>query len=171
MASWKILVALAIFALAFPSTLATQWIVGDSAGWTNLNVNYTEWAVGKTFFVGDTLVFKYIPLTHNVIEVPVPDYVNCTIPVGAKPLVTGEDKIQLQTTGNHSYICGFPNHCAQGMKLLITVSAEGPAAPPSSGGGITVLASPPSAAPGIIAFWKCHAWVVGVFSILVMIMA
>lgn len=54
MASWKILVALAIFALAFPSTLATQWIVGDSAGW-NLNVNYVDWAAGKTFVVGDTL--------------------------------------------------------------------------------------------------------------------
>lgn len=55
MASWKILVALAIFALAFPSTLAKQWTVGDSAGWTKVSVNYTEWAAGKSFFVGDTL--------------------------------------------------------------------------------------------------------------------
>lgn len=54
MASLKILVALAIFAIAFPSTLATEWVVGGSRGWT-LKFNYNLWAAGKTFVVGDTL--------------------------------------------------------------------------------------------------------------------
>ncbi|KAF7138901.1 hypothetical protein RHSIM_Rhsim07G0099000 [Rhododendron simsii] len=167
MASWKILVALAIFAVAFPSTLATQWIVGDSAGWV-LSVNYTEWAAKQTYVVGDTLVFNYKPGTHNVIKASGTDYDNCTEPVGAVPLVTGNDVIQLQTPGNHSYICGISTHCTQGMKLLITVgeASPSPAASPTSGGP-----PPPLAAAGIIASWKCHAWVVGVFSILMMIMA
>ncbi|KAE9459496.1 hypothetical protein C3L33_08611, partial [Rhododendron williamsianum] len=168
MASWKILVALAIFAVAFPSTLATQWTVGGSPGW-RLGVNYTEWAAGITFVVGDTLVFNYTQGSHNVIKVPVPDYVNCTIPVTAVPLTTGDDVIPLTTLGNHSYICGIPTHCTLGMKLLITVSAEGPAASPTS--GVELAPPPPSAATGIIGSWKCHAWVVGVFSILMMIMA
>ncbi|XP_058221791.1 blue copper protein 1a-like [Rhododendron vialii] len=173
MAYWKILVALAIFAVAFPSTLATQWTVGGSAEW-NLNVSYVEWAAKQTFVVGDSLVFNYKPGTHNVIKVSVPDYVSCTIPVGAVPLTTGDDVIQLQTPGNHSYICGISNHCTLGMRLLIFVSGEAspsPAPSSTSGGGITELAPPPSAATGIIASWKCHAWVVGVFSILMMIMA
>ncbi|KAE9459495.1 hypothetical protein C3L33_08612, partial [Rhododendron williamsianum] len=160
MASLKILVALAIFAIAFPSTLATEWVVG---------------------------VFNYKQGSHNVVKVNGTDFQACKVPIGAVPLTSGHDVIPLSTPGKHWYICGFPNHCTLGMKLVITVLPElspfpSPAPSPSSG---TVspapspgsgemapppTAPPPSAATGI-AFSKCHAWFVGVFSILMMIMA
>lgn len=54
MVSLNIFAALAILGVALPSTLATQWIVGDTQGW-GLSVDYTTWASGKTFLVGDTL--------------------------------------------------------------------------------------------------------------------
>lgn len=54
MASLKISVALAILAIAFPSSFATNWVVGDSSGWA-LNYDYVAWANGKDFVVGDTL--------------------------------------------------------------------------------------------------------------------
>lgn len=45
---------------AVPS-LATVYTVGDSAGWT-LGVDYTTWASGKTFNVGDSLGNSSPPL-------------------------------------------------------------------------------------------------------------
>lgn len=61
MASVNILVALAIFVVAFPSTSATEFVVGDAQGW-NLGVDYGAWASGKTFVVGDTLGTFISPL-------------------------------------------------------------------------------------------------------------
>lgn len=40
---------------AAPAAYATQYVVGDSAGWTNFGTDYGTWASGKTFAVGDTL--------------------------------------------------------------------------------------------------------------------
>ncbi|CAN1186159.1 Blue copper protein [Linum perenne] len=44
-----------------PTTLATQYVVGDGSGW-NVGVDYKAWAEGKTFFVGDSLGKDQIPL-------------------------------------------------------------------------------------------------------------
>lgn len=40
-------------AIAAP-TFGADYVVGDDAGW-KLNVNYTAWAQGKEFHVGDKL--------------------------------------------------------------------------------------------------------------------
>lgn len=90
----------------------------------------------------------------------------CTEAAGDETLTSGDDIITLAKPGQKWYICGFTGHCAEGMKLAITVTSEGspspsPAAvPPTSGGTATG-----------IAFSKCHAWVAGIFSILMMIIA
>ncbi|XP_058221790.1 blue copper protein 1b-like [Rhododendron vialii] len=181
MASVNILVAFAIFVVAFPSTSATEFVVGDALGW-RLGVDYRAWASGKTFVVGDTLVFNYTG-THSVVIVNEINYQQCTVPTGAAPLTSGDDVITLATSGSQWYICGIPLHCPSGMKLAITVSPAGSAIPvgsPSSTSGAGspppppppagTTAPPPSAAAGM-AFSRCHAWFVGALSILMMIMA
>ncbi|KAG5539746.1 hypothetical protein RHGRI_020081 [Rhododendron griersonianum] len=177
-----ILVALAIFVVAFPSTSATEFVVGDALGW-RFGVDYGAWASGKTFVVGDTLVFNYTRGDHSVVIVNEINYQQCTVPTGAVPLTSGDDVITLAASGSQWYICGIPLHCPAGMKLAITVSPAGSASPvgsPSSTSGATAppppppagtTAPPPSAAAGI-AFSRCHAWFVGALSILmIMIMA
>lgn len=43
-----------IVAIVLAPALATDYMVGDDAGW-KLDYNYTEWAKGKDFHVGDTI--------------------------------------------------------------------------------------------------------------------
>lgn len=43
-----------IMALAVPTSLATDYNVGDSAGWS-IGTDYDTWAKDKTFKVGDNL--------------------------------------------------------------------------------------------------------------------
>ncbi|KAL6124350.1 hypothetical protein ACLB2K_076863 [Fragaria x ananassa] len=64
----RITAALAVIALfaVSPSMEATQYIVGDDQGW-NSGVDYYSWMDGKTFHVGDSLVFNYVPGDHNVV--------------------------------------------------------------------------------------------------------
>jgi hypothetical protein len=48
-----VLVAVLLAAAAAPAS-AKDYTVGDSSGWTT-GVDYTAWARGKTFNIGDTL--------------------------------------------------------------------------------------------------------------------
>ena len=48
-----VLVALLLVARAFPAA-ATSFTVGGKSGWT-IGVDYTTWASGNTFKVGDSL--------------------------------------------------------------------------------------------------------------------
>ncbi|CAI0417402.1 unnamed protein product [Linum tenue] len=107
---------------------AKQYVVGDERGWTN-NFDYATWAEGKTFFVGDSLVFNYPAGKHNVFKVNGTDFQDCAKPLAAAPpLTSGSDEIPLKTAGKKWYICGVSGHCASGQKLVITVS-EGSAPP------------------------------------------
>lgn len=55
MAMNSVLVLMLGLAMAATSSAAV-YKVGDTSGWTILgNVNYTDWAVKKTFHVGDTI--------------------------------------------------------------------------------------------------------------------
>ena len=55
MASTKIFFIIAIVAFfAIPSSLATEFMVGDEKGWS-LDFDYQGWAAGKEFRVGDKL--------------------------------------------------------------------------------------------------------------------
>ncbi|XVF56839.1 hypothetical protein PTKIN_Ptkin06aG0152400 [Pterospermum kingtungense] len=133
------LVIFALVAAMIPAiSYAMEFTVGDDDGW-KLGVNYTEWAKGKQFFVGDTLVFKYNVEFHNVYSVNGTDFQNCNVPLNTSlAFFTGNDSIKLATLGNKWYICGVGRHCDGGMKLKITVIESGPTpAPtpaPSAGG-------------------------------------
>ncbi|KAH0973936.1 hypothetical protein GBA52_015835 [Prunus armeniaca] len=127
-----ILVTLAIFA---PSVLATDYVVGDDKGWT-INFDYQAWAQGKSFYVGDNLVFNYPKGAHTVLKVNGTGFQQCAAPLDSVPLTSGKDVINLATPGRKWYICGLGQHCELGnQKLLITVlpsSSSAPSPSPSS---------------------------------------
>ncbi|KAJ9555125.1 hypothetical protein OSB04_009739 [Centaurea solstitialis] len=127
-----IVVVFAIAVVLLPATtMATDYVVGDESGWTT-NYDYQAWAKGKTFCVGDNLVFKYAQGSHNVFKVDGAGFANCTIPL-AGGLTSGNDVVTLSTPGKKWYICGIATHCAdKNQKLVINVDGMAPAPAPSS---------------------------------------
>ncbi|KAL6135065.1 hypothetical protein ACLB2K_067293 [Fragaria x ananassa] len=124
-------IILAILAIVAPSTLATDFIVGDDKGWT-INVDYQAWAQGKLFYVGDNLVFNYPEGAHSVLKVNGTGFQQCAAPAGTVALTSGKDVINLATPGRKWYICGVSKHCEVGpQKLFITVMPASSAPSPS----------------------------------------
>lgn len=54
MASVNFFLALALISAIIAPALATDFVVGDDAGWKT-NFDYKTWAAGKEFHVGDKL--------------------------------------------------------------------------------------------------------------------
>ncbi|CAN6273707.1 unnamed protein product [Urochloa humidicola] len=133
---------LALLAAVAAPAYATDYVVGDSSGWTS-GVDYTTWAKGKTFSVGDSLVFQYSAM-HTVAEVSSADYSACSSSNSLQSYTDQNTKIALTAPGTRYFICGTPGHCSGGMKLAVTVSAAAATAPAAS---TTPPATTPSA-PG-----------------------
>ncbi|KAH7849958.1 hypothetical protein Vadar_025636 [Vaccinium darrowii] len=110
--------------------LATVYTVGDSSGWA-MGVDYSTWTSGKTFTVGDSLVFNY-GSGHTVDEVSGSDYNSCTVGNAINTDSSGATTASLKTAGAHYFICGVTGHCGNGMKLSVTVTSAA-----ASGGGTT----------------------------------
>ncbi|XP_074561495.1 basic blue protein-like [Curcuma longa] len=124
MAPWqRLLAALAVAAVAtLPVlSLAADIIVGGSADGWRPGVNYTEWAEGMEFIVGDRLIFSYPAGLHNVIAVDHEAFHSCSAPAGAHALDSGHDAVSLNSSGRKWYVCGKADHCSNGQKLLIDV--------------------------------------------------
>ncbi|KAL6903396.1 hypothetical protein ACP4OV_004209 [Aristida adscensionis] len=129
-----LLLAVLLVAVAAPAS-AKDYTVGDSSGWRP-GVDYTAWASGKTFSVGDTLLFQY-NAAHSVEEVSAADHGACS---ASSPLRSYRDQsttVPLTAPGTRYFICGTPGHCAAGMKLAVTVSGSAPAAPPAAAAATT----------------------------------
>ncbi|KAI3994593.1 hypothetical protein MKX01_028337 [Papaver californicum] len=94
-------------------------IVGDTKQW-GLSGSYNKWCTHKSFFAGDTLVFKYPGGAHNTVRVSKFGYKSCkaTGRESAKALWTGNDKFRLNK-GNNYFICGIAGHCSAGMKINV----------------------------------------------------
>nr|XP_016462724.1 PREDICTED: blue copper protein-like [Nicotiana tabacum] len=125
---------LVLFICCVVPSLATVYTVGDSAGWA-MGVDYSTWATGKTFNVGDSLVFNY-PSGHTVDEVSASDYQSCTAGNAITSDQSGATTIPLKTAGTRYFTCGVMGHCSGGMKLSVTVAAAG-----GGGGGSTTPSS------------------------------
>ncbi|KAK1264109.1 hypothetical protein QJS04_geneDACA009421 [Acorus gramineus] len=127
--------AILAIAIILPSVvLSTKYIVGDDQGWT-INFNYSKWTPGKTFRVGDSLVFNYDKDNHNVFKVNGALFKARQVPLANtnNSLTTGNDVVPLKTAGNKWYICGAEGHCDLGQKLVITVlDNQSPAPAPSA---------------------------------------
>ncbi|RWW22715.1 hypothetical protein BHE74_00043069 [Ensete ventricosum] len=148
------IVALALICLCLfyhlEITAATDFTVGDSAGWS---FNVQNWPNGKSFKAGDVLgiifdrldsmgafalrvfffiiflcgnmvvhaVFKYGQGAHNVVVVDADGYNSCKAKSGSKTYTSGNDKITL-AKGTSYFICSFPGHCDAGMKIKIVAN-------------------------------------------------
>ncbi|XP_062158259.1 blue copper protein-like [Alnus glutinosa] len=145
------IVCVVVFLCMIVPSLATVYTVGDSSGWA-IGTDYSTWTSGKTFAVGDSLVFKY-SAGHTVEEVSGSDYNSCTLGNSLSTDSSGSTTISLKTAGSHYFVCGIVGHCGSGMKVAVTVgkaSAAAPAAPsgtpssgtPSSSGGNTTVTTP-----------------------------
>ncbi|XP_014507218.1 blue copper protein [Vigna radiata var. radiata] len=125
-----------------PSTGPVTFTVGDNLGWTvptNGAAAYTSWASGKTFRIGDVLVFNYQSNAHNVEELTKEDYDSCNSSSPLATYTTPPARVTLNKTGAHYFICGVPGHCLGGQKLAINVTGSG-----STANSPSPVATPPS---------------------------
>ncbi|KAL6858845.1 hypothetical protein ACP4OV_017847 [Aristida adscensionis] len=145
MASSSTLVALLVAVSCAAAASATTYTVGDSNGWAT-GINYADWASGKTFNLGDTLVFPFSNGQHDVVEVAKSGYDSCSISNALQTQTNGPTTITLNTPGTHYYICGIPGHCASGMKLAVTVGSGSGSGSPGSTPGAPNTPAPNGAA-------------------------
>ncbi|KAK1616483.1 hypothetical protein QYE76_022000 [Lolium multiflorum] len=148
---------LAVAAMAVLSTAsAATYNVGEPAGDWGFGINYGSWASSKQFIPGDSIVFKYSPQAHDVLEVSKADYDSCSAASPMTTLNTGNDVVSLPAIGTRYFICGFTGHCTAGMKVAIdVVSASSPSTPstpstpssPAPSSGPSASNSPPPPSP------------------------
>ncbi|CAL5087901.1 unnamed protein product [Urochloa decumbens] len=103
---------------------ATTFVVGDDQGWT-MGGDYVAWAKGKTFQVGDKLVFNYPSAEHTVTEVGKNDYFACSGGSALSSDRSGSTNVTLTGPGTRYFICNIPGHCTIGMRLAVTVAGDG----------------------------------------------
>ncbi|XP_040997837.1 blue copper protein-like [Juglans microcarpa x Juglans regia] len=137
--------ALLVLCMVVPS-LATVYTVGDTSGWV-MGVDYSTWTSGKTFTVGDSLVFNYGG-GHTVDEVSAGDYKTCTVGNSLSSDSSGASTIALKTAGTRYFICAVVGHCGSGMKLAVTVSKTKKASAPAPSADNTLAADAPTASSG-----------------------
>ncbi|RCV07581.1 hypothetical protein SETIT_1G256300v2 [Setaria italica] len=142
MAGTLVIAGLVLLAVAAAPAHATDYVVGGSSGWTS-GVDYTTWAKGKTFSVGDNLVFQYSAM-HTVAEVSSADYSACSASNSLQSYSDQNTKIALTAPGTRYFICGTPGHCSGGMKVAVTVAAADATAPAASSPPATTPAAPGS---------------------------
>ncbi|XP_073152602.1 mavicyanin-like [Henckelia pumila] len=127
---------------------ATVYQVGESAGWSVAgNVDYGKWASSKTFQVNDTLLFKFDPQYHNVLQVSRSDFHSCDATAPIATYSTGNDSFFIRSPGHYFFFCGFLGHCQAGQKVDIRVpkSVNGPVGSPIGSPIQTPQASPDEA--------------------------
>ncbi|KAH9324900.1 hypothetical protein KI387_005078, partial [Taxus chinensis] len=88
------------YLLTSSSIEARDVIVGDDSGWTLNGFNYTAWAQGQKFAVGDNLVFKYDSALHDVHMVGGIAFKNCSTEKNLASFNTGNDIVPLSMAGN-----------------------------------------------------------------------
>ncbi|XP_009624033.1 cucumber peeling cupredoxin-like [Nicotiana tabacum] len=152
--------ALAVASLVQDTTAQTVHVVGNNIGWTIPNngaAAYTNWAAGKTFRIGDTLVFNFMTDSHDVLQVQKTSFDGCNSQNAiGNPIMAGPANVTLDSAGDHYYICTFGRHCQNGQKLAITVSSTGTPAganPPTPSNPTTPVVPSPSSStqPGACA--------------------
>ncbi|XP_027101937.2 mavicyanin [Coffea arabica] len=146
----KFVLVMVILSLVEKQASATKHDVGGSQGWDE-STDFSSWASGQTFKVGDQLVFKYTPGLHSVVELGSESaYKSCDISTALDSKNGGNDVVKLDKAGTRYFACGTAGHCGQGMKVKITTvaAATGTASPntPSSTSSSTASTSPPSSA-------------------------
>ncbi|CAN8256218.1 unnamed protein product [Cochlearia groenlandica] len=146
MASLTVLIAAVVLAFLvaapLPEVTAKKYTVGDNKFW-NPNINYTIWAQGKHFYLGDWLYFVFDRNQHNILEVNKTDYESCISdhPIRNWTRGAGRDVVTLNVT-KHYYLLDGKGGCYGGMKLAVKVEKLPPppkAAPIKSIGSVSIV--------------------------------
>ncbi|XP_015691530.2 blue copper protein-like [Oryza brachyantha] len=111
---------------------AAMYSVGNSAGW-DISADFPSWLDGKSFYVGDTLVFQYSKY-HTVSEVDAAGYRNCSTANAVLTSSDGNTTVPLTAPGDRYFVCGNELHCLGGMRLHVPV-VETPTSAGAPGGG------------------------------------
>ncbi|CAK7352642.1 unnamed protein product [Dovyalis caffra] len=119
--SVKMMLATVLMALCYAHlSWATQYFVGDSEGWVP-NKDYTAWVNGRTFSIGDVIIFRY-EKGHDVAEVYQDGWFECR---ADNPIFYSKNLdtyVPLEKTGEHYFISTGPGDCHAGMNLKINVA-------------------------------------------------
>ncbi|EMS58904.1 Mavicyanin [Triticum urartu] len=137
-------ILLAMAAMVILSTAsAAIYNVGEPGGAWDLSTNYGTWASSRNFQTGDQIVFKYSTQAHDVLEVSKADYDSCSTASPVTTFNSGNDVVTLAATGTRYFICGFPSHCAGGMKVKIDVMPGSSSTSPAPASGPSATNAPP----------------------------
>eukprot|EP00249_Psilotum_nudum_P027088 c34385_g1_i1 orf=358-927(-) len=107
--------------VATQSSMTVQHVVGGDTGWSNVGFNYTRWAASNIFYVGDTLLFNYIPLDHTVLQVEHESFRECNLSTPIKSYMDGKTDVPLKNAGSYYFVCGVGDHCLEGQKIEVQV--------------------------------------------------
>ncbi|XP_009758781.1 mavicyanin [Nicotiana tabacum] len=142
-------VATLLFLLvASPVAFAANHVVGGSGGWSQTAGDYSTWAAGETFNVGDTLEFNY-GASHSVDVISKDDYDNCNTGNALESYSDGKTTIKLSKAGPMYFTCSAFGHCQSGMKLAVDVkdSSSTPSTPSTTPSTPSTTPSTPSDSP------------------------
>ncbi|XP_010248962.1 PREDICTED: mavicyanin [Nelumbo nucifera] len=142
---YRLMVLVSFVVLAANGALTTQHVVGGSQGWGE-STDFSAWTSGRTFKVGDQLVFKYTAGLHTVVELADENaYKSCDTSSAVDSMDGGNSVVKLSKPGTRYFACGTPGHCDQGMKVKIkTVADNGSSPSDSSATSSTTSTSPAS---------------------------
>ncbi|XBJ05716.1 hypothetical protein VPH35_024451 [Triticum aestivum] len=138
-----IFLAMAVMAILSTASAAI-YNVGEPGGAWDLSTNYGTWASFRNFKADDQIIFKYSPQAHDVLEVSKADYDSCSTASPITTLNSGNDVVTLTASGTRYFICGFPGHCAGGMKVKIDVMSGSSSSPAPASGPSASNAPPPT---------------------------
>ncbi|CAI8603957.1 unnamed protein product [Vicia faba] len=131
---------------------ATQFIVGDSAGWVipPYPTYYTSWSDSHIIREGDTLEFNFDTKFYNLIQVSKSEYEHCTALEPLKVFYTSPINFPLKEKDVYYFICSVSNYCSLGQKIIIDVhgaSLQNTPAPSASPPKISSRSFPNGYAP------------------------
>ncbi|XP_062193937.1 basic blue protein-like [Phragmites australis] len=137
---------------------ATEYTVGDSAGWT-IGPNYLTWSQKYNFTAGDTLVFDYVVEQHDVYRVTQDAFRTCE-PENQTMRVwsSGHDLVNLTVPGDYYFICNVAGHCLGGMKFAVAVAAPPPPPPPTPPPPALPPPPPPATSAGVSSSPRSFVW-------------
>ncbi|KAG7972377.1 hypothetical protein I3843_07G180400 [Carya illinoinensis] len=98
---------------------ATTYLVGGNSGW-DISTDLDSWAKGKTFFVGDVLLFQFSS-SNSLEEVTQKNFNNCNTTNVLKSYINGNTTVTLSKPGPRYFISGNKLYCLGGMKLQVNV--------------------------------------------------
>nr|GMD55381.1 lamin-like protein [Ipomoea batatas] len=149
-----------LLVVMLPEVSSTRFTLGANMGWSP-NVNYTVWARGKHFYLGDWLFFVYDRNQMNVLEVNKTDYESCNSdhPLHNWTTGAGRDVVPLNVTKTYYFISGN-GFCYGGMKVAIPVEElpPPPKTSPIKSGSLSLLSTFSGQVVVPVLFASATAW-------------